>query len=85
MLNLNINEIVNPADLKSLEIRRLVFDVIFVYKLLNENIDCSELLRKIGLNVPSFISKNNPFLLYLSPVITIPLVGVPPTKCVLSS
>jgi len=46
--------------LTSLKTRRLDDDVMFVYKLLNGDIDCPEILQKIGLKVPSFNSRHNP-------------------------
>jgi hypothetical protein len=39
-----MDKIANFAGLKSLKTRRLVFDATFVYKTLNEEIDCPELL-----------------------------------------
>lgn len=59
MLNLNINKVANLEGLKSLKTRRLIFDVTFIYKLLNGDIDCPELFQQISLKVPSFNSKNN--------------------------
>jgi hypothetical protein len=58
-LNQNMDEIANFAGLKSLKTRQLVFNSTFVYKILNGEIDCPELLHKIGLKVPSFNSRHN--------------------------
>jgi hypothetical protein len=54
------------ANFEGLNSRQLVFDATFVYKILNWEIDCPELLQKIGLNVPSFNFRYNPPLLYNS-------------------
>ncbi|KAF0768466.1 Uncharacterized protein FWK35_00001593 [Aphis craccivora] len=50
----------NAYGLKSFKIRRLEYDITFMYKNLNGVIDCPELLQKIGLKVPLFNSKFNP-------------------------
>jgi hypothetical protein len=60
LFNHNTNEIAKFAGLKSLKTRRLVFDATFLYKILNGEIVCPELLQKIGLKVPSFNSRHNP-------------------------
>jgi hypothetical protein len=59
-LNQNMDVIANFAGLKSLKTRRLVFDTTFVYKILNGEINCPELLQKIDLKVPSFNFRHNP-------------------------
>jgi hypothetical protein len=64
-LNQNIDEIANFAGLKSLKTRRLVFDATFVYKILNGEIDCPELLQKF-LKYPLSILDITLLLLYNS-------------------
>jgi hypothetical protein len=51
--------ITNFINLNSLKTRRLVFEATFMYKLLSGEIDCSELLHKIGLKISSFNSRHN--------------------------
>jgi len=46
-------------NLLSLFVRRLINDITFVFKLLNNVIDCPELLPKISMHVPQRLSRSN--------------------------
>jgi hypothetical protein len=45
-------------SLDSLSLRRKLADVLFIYDLLNGNIDCPYLLEKLGIRVPSYFSRS---------------------------
>ena len=49
---------ITPYTFKSLTDGRVEFDVTFIYKLLNNDIDAPDLLAKLFLAVPSFYSRN---------------------------
>jgi len=44
--------------LDTLSVRRQLADVLFIYDLLNGNIDCRYLLEQLGIRVPSYFSKS---------------------------
>lgn len=51
--------------LGTLELRRTVSDLTFLYKLLNNKIDCLDLLSKININVPSRPPRHPRSVLYV--------------------
>lgn len=51
--NFNYKNILSILNMQSLKVRRISSDLIFLYKLLNNIINCSYLLSLIRLNVPS--------------------------------
>ena len=50
----------NISNLQSLEKRRLNADLLFVYKLLNGDVNCPELLSEFQFNVGSRVNRNRP-------------------------
>lgn len=51
------------AGLNSLSIRWKLADVLFIYDLLNGNIDCHYVLEKLGIRVPSYFSRSKELLI----------------------
>jgi len=61
-LGLSTSDIFIVADycgIQQLSSRRLFNDVSYVYKLINNHVDCPEPLSKISFKVPTFNSRNN--------------------------
>lgn len=53
------------VNINSLSLRRLYFDVIFIYKIINGSINDYFLLNPINLSVPAFNFRNRPtFYIY---------------------
>lgn len=59
ILDHDYSQLLSEMKLDTLENRRRVFDICFVYKLLNGMINCPELLKLIKINVPSIPLRNN--------------------------
>ena len=57
---LDYNYLMNLLNIKSLEKRREQYDAILLYKLLNNLINCDELVSKITFFVPGYITRNAP-------------------------
>jgi phage-related holin len=57
-LNMSPSDIANRIGLKLLATHRKYNDIVFMYKLLNGMIDCSEFLSLIGFKVPTFNTRN---------------------------
>ena len=53
MINYHRDDIGNALSLSSLEQRRVMADVCFIFKLVNGNANCPELLERIRLNIPT--------------------------------
>jgi len=71
----NTDEIPIAVGLNSLKTKQTVFGITFVYKILNGDIDCPELLHKIGIKETLFNSRrNSPFALYLIKKINMSLI-----------
>lgn len=54
MLSHNINKVANFASLKSMKTKRLIFDVTFIYEMLNGESNSPKWLQRISLKVFSF-------------------------------
>lgn len=52
---LDYNEVMKILNMKSLHERRIIYDRLFIFKLLNNYIVCPELLGFININVPARI------------------------------
>lgn len=55
----NFSNVAKQCGLNSLSNRRLFNDVNYIYKLINNKIDCPDPLTKIKLKVPTFNSRNH--------------------------
>lgn len=66
--NINYNTLYNTLSMRELAIRRKNFDIMFVYKLLHNFIDCDYLLSKIRLNTSCVILRRRElFIVDFSP------------------
>ena len=62
MSDLPYNTMCSDLHLLPLELRRNVADVLFLLDILNNRIDCPELLSKFGLRAPVFSSRHHSLL-----------------------
>lgn len=53
-----IDKLINDFKFLPLEKRRIKLESVFLYKLLNDHIGCSELLEKINFRVPSIVTRS---------------------------
>lgn len=67
-VSVNYSNILSSLNLETLESRRKKTDLIFLFKLLNNVIDCPEILNSIQFNIPSYNLRK--FLVFNVPIST---------------
>ena len=59
IVNHDYSLIENSLNLDTLENRRNMAGILFIHKLINGNVDCSDLVECINLDIPSRTRRNN--------------------------